>query len=94
MKGYQARLMKAKDNRVNLTNEVLTGIKLIKLYAWEKDFLARITDLRNIELKELMAYMVSAHCARTAHTVSRTKNVSCLMCATAQRMCCGQSGID
>ena len=58
MKAYQSRLMTAKDNRVNLTNEVLTGIKLIKLYAWEKDFLARIHDLRNKELKELMSYMV------------------------------------
>jgi hypothetical protein len=47
--------MAAKDSRVNLTNEVLTGIRLIKLYAWEGDFLQRINSLRSKELQELMA---------------------------------------
>jgi ATP-binding cassette subfamily C (CFTR/MRP) protein 1 len=54
LRAYQTRLMKAKDSRVNLTNEVLSGIRLIKLYAWEGDFLKRINSLRSKELQELM----------------------------------------
>jgi ATP-binding cassette subfamily C (CFTR/MRP) protein 1 len=55
LRSYQTSLMKAKDNRVNVSNEVLSGIRLIKLYAWEGDFLTRISGLRTAELKHLMA---------------------------------------
>ena len=38
----QGRLMKARDHRINITNEVLQGIRMIKLFAWEKNWRKRI----------------------------------------------------
>lgn len=43
--------MKLKDQRIKLMNEVLNGIKVLKLYAWEVAFLRRINDIREQELK-------------------------------------------
>ena len=47
--------MREKDKRTKLMSEILGGIKVLKLYAWEKSFLQRITDLRNKELSSLRA---------------------------------------
>ncbi|XP_041047617.1 ATP-binding cassette sub-family C member 12 [Carcharodon carcharias] len=41
------------DTRVRLMNEVLTYIKLIKMYAWEKSFAHSIRDVRQDERKIL-----------------------------------------
>ncbi|XP_067906009.1 ATP-binding cassette sub-family C member 12 [Heterodontus francisci] len=41
------------DIRVRLMNEVLTHIKLIKMYAWEKSFARSISDVRKDERKIL-----------------------------------------
>jgi hypothetical protein len=38
--------MKLKDERLKLTNEVLSGIRVVKLYAWENSMIQRITELR------------------------------------------------
>lgn len=38
------------DKRLQLTNEVLQGIRLVKLCGWENEFVDRITDARNNEL--------------------------------------------
>ncbi|KAG0279202.1 hypothetical protein BGZ95_001991 [Linnemannia exigua] len=38
------------DERIRLTTEVLSAIKIVKLYAWEDAFLKRILDVRNMEL--------------------------------------------
>ena len=45
--------MKNKDERVKLVNEVLSGIKILKLYAWEEAFKKKIDDIRNKEIKHL-----------------------------------------
>lgn len=34
------------DIRIRTMNEVITGIRIIKMYAWEKPFADLITDLR------------------------------------------------
>ena len=39
--------MKIKDSRVRLTSEILTSIKSIKLFAWEKPLLKRLFAIRN-----------------------------------------------
>ncbi|XP_074067508.1 ATP-binding cassette sub-family C member 12 isoform X3 [Macrotis lagotis] len=41
------------DNRVQIMNEFLTCIKLIKMYAWEKSFTTNIRDIRKKEKKLL-----------------------------------------
>lgn len=45
--------MKKKDDRMNLTTEVINNIKMIKLYSWQETFLKRINEKRTIELKQL-----------------------------------------
>jgi len=42
--------MRIKDERTKMVNEVLCGIKVIKLYAWEVPMERVITKLRNREL--------------------------------------------
>ncbi|KAH9916981.1 multidrug resistance-associated ABC transporter [Epithele typhae] len=49
--GAQDNLMKARDERVSLMNEVLGGIRMLKFMAWERSFEARIMKIRQKELK-------------------------------------------
>ncbi|CAL4099766.1 unnamed protein product, partial [Meganyctiphanes norvegica] len=53
VKTLQIKQMKNKDQRVKLMNEILNGIKVLKLYAWEPSFESNITDVRNKEIKVL-----------------------------------------
>ncbi|KAI9139662.1 multi drug resistance-associated protein MRP [Paraphysoderma sedebokerense] len=48
--------MNNKDTRIKLMDEVLLGVKVIKLYAWEKFFLRRILSVREKELNTLKSY--------------------------------------
>ncbi|XP_046722465.1 multidrug resistance-associated protein 1 [Silurus meridionalis] len=52
-KTYQVAQMKSKDNRIKLMNEVLNGIKVLKLYAWELAFRAKVSEIRESELRVL-----------------------------------------
>jgi hypothetical protein len=51
--------MKHKDKRVKSMNEILQGIKIIKLYGWEPSFEKQVGDIRDKELSILkkMAYL-------------------------------------
>ncbi|XP_044251195.1 multidrug resistance-associated protein 1 isoform X9 [Drosophila takahashii] len=53
IKTYQIRQMKYKDERVKLMNEVLSGIKVLKLYAWEPSFEKQVLDIRDKEIATL-----------------------------------------
>ncbi|XP_068990928.1 multidrug resistance-associated protein 1 isoform X5 [Neodiprion pinetum] len=53
VKTLQIRQMKCKDERVKLMNEVLNGIKVLKLYAWEPSFEQQILKIRNKEIQVL-----------------------------------------
>ncbi|CAD1468702.1 unnamed protein product, partial [Heterotrigona itama] len=53
VKTLQIRQMKHKDERVKLMNEVLNGIKVLKLYAWEPSFEEQILKIRTKEIKVL-----------------------------------------
>ncbi|XP_028966466.1 multidrug resistance-associated protein 1 [Galendromus occidentalis] len=55
LRKYQISLMRDKDKRTKLMNEILGGIKVVKLYAWENSFMQRITKLREKELSALKA---------------------------------------
>lgn len=52
-KKLQIQIMKQKDERVKLMNEILNGIRILKLYAWEKSFEEQVTQIREKELKLL-----------------------------------------
>ncbi|XP_046783234.1 multidrug resistance-associated protein 1 isoform X1 [Gallus gallus] len=52
-KTYQVAQMKSKDNRIKLMNEILNGIKVLKLYAWELAFREKVLEIRQKELKVL-----------------------------------------
>ncbi|XP_042247990.1 multidrug resistance-associated protein 1 isoform X1 [Thunnus maccoyii] len=52
-KTYQVAQMKSKDNRIKLMNEMLNGIKVLKLYAWELAFKDKVSEIRESELQVL-----------------------------------------
>ncbi|XP_045897417.1 multidrug resistance-associated protein 1-like, partial [Micropterus dolomieu] len=45
--------MKFMDGRIKLMNEILSGVKILKFYAWEEAFLRRVCILRDGELNAL-----------------------------------------
>lgn len=51
-----------KDSRTKLMDEVLSGIKVIKLYAWERSFFEKIQAVRELELLTLkkIGYLAAA----------------------------------
>jgi len=53
------KVLKFSDLRVKMMNEVLSGIRIIKYYAWEKPFAKEIGKLREQELRALttLAYV-------------------------------------
>ncbi|XP_059617024.1 multidrug resistance-associated protein 1 isoform X3 [Phlebotomus argentipes] len=53
VKTLQIRQMKNKDERVKLMNEVLSGIKVLKLYAWEPSFEDQVLKIRTKEVQVL-----------------------------------------
>ena len=42
------------DERIKLANEVIEGIRLIKMYGWERPFKEIIDRIRNIEIKQIL----------------------------------------
>lgn len=52
-KVLQILQMKHKDERVKLMNEILSGIKVLKLYAWEPSFEKQVLNVRDKEIKIL-----------------------------------------
>lgn len=45
--------MQYKDERIKLMNEILNGIKVLKLYAWETSFRDKVLAIRQKELNVL-----------------------------------------
>ena len=56
MEKYQRAQMLKKDERVKLVSEILNGIKVLKLYAWELSFIKRINSLREEEVHLLKIF--------------------------------------
>ncbi|KAM8869402.1 multidrug resistance-associated protein 1-like isoform 3-T3 [Spinachia spinachia] len=50
--------MKFTDSRLKLMNEILSGVKILKFYAWEEAFLRRVGVLREGELETLKTSQV------------------------------------
>lgn len=53
---YQNEVMKHKDNRMSVMNEVLNSIRVIKLFAWEVKFIKKVFEARKIEMASLKKY--------------------------------------
>ncbi|KAF7495439.1 Multidrug resistance-associated protein 1 [Sarcoptes scabiei] len=53
IRSLQTRLLIFKDRRFRCLNETLAGIRAIKLYAWEEFFHQKITEIRNLEIRNL-----------------------------------------
>ena len=51
MRKFQLQQMKLKDKRIKMMNEILGGIKVLKLYAWEPSFINQVNNVRNEEIK-------------------------------------------
>ena len=49
----QVLVMKEKDKRIRMMNEVLNGIKVLKLYAWENSFKDYVMNFRANEMISL-----------------------------------------
>jgi hypothetical protein len=60
---FRRQAIKYTDGRVRMMSEVLTCIKLIKMYAWENAFARVIGDLRNKERAVLRASAILNVCA-------------------------------
>ncbi|KAF9107851.1 Multidrug resistance-associated protein 1 [Mortierella sp. GBA35] len=49
----KSQKLEAMDQRIRLMNEVVTGVKIVKLYGWEDSFMERIRVYRHREVKTL-----------------------------------------
>ncbi|GAV06290.1 hypothetical protein RvY_16304 [Ramazzottius varieornatus] len=58
IRGLEANQLTEKDARMKVMNEILNGIKILKLYAWEKSFEEKVQVVRG---RELAALRRSAH---------------------------------
>ena len=54
-------ILRVTDDRMKLVNEMVSGIRIIKAYAWEAPFIKNLTDTRNKEIKFIRhhAYLFS-----------------------------------
>lgn len=52
-RAFQVEQMQYKDSRIKLMNEILNGIKVLKLYAWEPSFSQKVLEIRSKELNVL-----------------------------------------
>uniref|UniRef100_A0A8C4YKE8 ABC-type glutathione-S-conjugate transporter n=1 Tax=Gopherus evgoodei TaxID=1825980 RepID=A0A8C4YKE8_9SAUR len=55
---FQEDQMNHKDNRAKLTNAILSDIKIIKLYGWEKAFMEKVLGIRKQELQALKSSQI------------------------------------
>nr|VZI16707.1 unnamed protein product [Spirometra erinaceieuropaei] len=56
---FEAKEMVWKDERMKCLTETLSGIKILKLYAWEEAFEKLVTKLRNAELRQMLLGYIS-----------------------------------
>lgn len=80
----QVEQMQHKDSRIKLMNEILSGIKVLKLYAWELSFQEKVLEIRKNELSILKkaAYL---NALSTFAWVSAPFLVSCVSVACTNR---------
>jgi len=58
MQSFVIKTMKARDARVKFTNELLQGVRVIKLFAWEDALLQQLKEKREEELRHVRNNML------------------------------------
>ncbi|XP_031240697.1 canalicular multispecific organic anion transporter 1 [Mastomys coucha] len=56
IRNIQVQNMKNKDKRLKVMNEILSGIKILKYFAWEPSFKEQVHGIRKKELKNLLRF--------------------------------------
>uniref|UniRef100_A0A665WHL2 Multidrug resistance-associated protein 4 n=1 Tax=Echeneis naucrates TaxID=173247 RepID=A0A665WHL2_ECHNA len=51
---FRSKMAVLTDSRIRTMNEVVSGIRIIKMYAWEKPFAALVSDVRRKEISKIM----------------------------------------
>ena len=59
IKSVEERQMRRRDDRIKMMSEVLNGMKIIKLYAWEEAFRKIVADIRTKEMREISNLLYS-----------------------------------
>ncbi|KAK5645842.1 hypothetical protein RI129_004306 [Pyrocoelia pectoralis] len=54
LKRYRMKVTTRRDERIRLTNELIQGISVIKMYAWEKPFAKIISKFRKLEIDSIL----------------------------------------
>jgi ABC-type multidrug transport system fused ATPase/permease subunit len=68
MKTLQKAMSSVRDERIKVSNEVLSGMKVIKLQAWENEYKKRIDDIRTRELATFRKYVISQALSGAVYT--------------------------
>nr|CDS29611.2 canalicular multispecific organic anion [Hymenolepis microstoma] len=56
-KSLQEKQLKTTDRRIKLISEILNGIRVLKLYAWEPSFIKEVGNIRRRELHYLRKFL-------------------------------------
>ncbi|XP_033954626.1 ATP-binding cassette sub-family C member 4-like [Pseudochaenichthys georgianus] len=51
---FRSKTASLTDDRIRMMNEVVSGIRIIKMYAWEKPFSALVSEVRRKEISKIM----------------------------------------
>ncbi|XP_028288471.1 multidrug resistance-associated protein 4-like isoform X2 [Parambassis ranga] len=51
---FRSKTVVLTDSRIRIMNEVVSGIRIIKMYAWEKPFSALVTEIRRKEICQIL----------------------------------------
>ena len=68
--GIQVGQMKAKDGRILFMNEILQGMKVLKLYAWEKPFMQKVKEFRDLEIVSIKKNSILQACLWITYTAA------------------------
>ena len=55
---YQSKLLKDKDERISVVQEAIQGIRIVKWFAWENQFMDKISEARKQEISSLRSYLI------------------------------------
>ncbi|XP_033637557.1 multidrug resistance-associated protein 4-like [Asterias rubens] len=51
---FRAKTALLSDSRIRIMNEIISGIRVIKIYAWEKSFGSLVSEARRKEIRKIM----------------------------------------